>query len=599
MKRVCNAIVCAFLTCLLLMSGCGAKNDLAFEGMAVECKKSDVLFFGRSVHFRISGSVKNETKDSLGVDSMPKLSEDKEGGKVFEPRLSRDELPPNETCEITYEGDLYVSGSDVSHASFSSELSTSGLDEIEESFDSSVDEMAAEFAEEDAEAEAKKKETEKRRQEEQEAKQKQRDEVEGSKGKTAKEAAEAAKEAGYSASFMDAEGVDVTSKVEDATGNSKIIEAEVMSVEIRDTLFLGTSVEFKLDYVDPEAKAEREAEEKRKAEEEKARKDVENAVGKTAGEVMKAAKTAGYNATFLDSESSDVTSKLEEPDKNSEVINTKVKDVKIDEQWNGDIDVRFTLDYVDKEAKKQREAAEKKRKEDEKARKDEKRKNGDVDSGLYEEDFKELETHEGESVAEVIDVINAFGCYDFDFLVPGDRKPKSAGYATKYTSALNRLSVLSIEKGRQPGSSTRDKRPSFTLKLNDMFTIMPEDDQTLLEALTTPEPSDELIERFNEKFTGVMIEFDGCVVDATKASGIGYYDYEIRYGRFDEQGAGSARMAMKHVDNLGTGSKHKRVTPEGQDAIGGTYHFVCEVKSYYNDSRYIGLDKQFATSKSF
>lgn len=120
---------------------------------------------------------------------------------------------------------------------------------------------------------------------------------------------------------------------------------------------------------DAEKEAEKKSAELKEEQEQaavaQAKKSIEECVGKTADEGLKAAKDANYDATFKDSYGVDVTSSVEDAENSFDIHKAKITAVEID-NFLGDY-ATFTLEYEDPEAKKARE--EKAAKEAEEAKK--------------------------------------------------------------------------------------------------------------------------------------------------------------------------------------------------------------------------------------
>ena len=395
--------------------------------------------------------------------------------------------------------------------------------------------------------------------------------INGCKGKTAEEALSTARELDYKAKFVDTADVDVTGRVEDENAGD-VRKAKVGSVELKGGfLFFRPSVTFKIEYTDEDAASKRKAESDR-------REALEGCVGKTASEAYGLAKESGYVYRFIDLRDRDIADHLKDGSGGEAVNNAPVKNVKFEEGWLFLPEtVVFTVDCVDMKAKMK----------------------GPLSDEEWTEDSKAIEACAGKSAAEAIAVAESLG-YQYDFSVPsvGRDRLVSIGPDSKYLCALRRIPVTEVENkvDRKEPSKTGSY---ITFYIHEELIIRPEDDETLLQGLSDPDPSDELIEAFNEKFEDAVIEFDGCVIDATKcASSYGYYDYEIRFGDYGSD-AGSARMNFKDADNLGSTGRFQltRSTPVGQDAIGGNYHFTCKVRGYWRDTREIGLDKQYATRR--
>ncbi len=272
----------AAIFCVCLLAACGTNSnepveetsDLVFSDVKVECSNRDGFFGGRYANFTVTGSVTNKSGSPVNEDNMPKLITAGDGGEEIKADLSQDKLLDGETCDISYEHEFDITHDALPTLSFSCKLSTEGLEDAEKELNSGLGEVADGYASKDAEREAEKKAAEEKEQQEKEAAEQAKKAIEDCKGKTADEGLKAAKDANYSASFEDKDGVDVTDDVEDASNKSDVHKAKITEVEV--TNFLGDYVTFTLDYEDPEAKKAREEEAKAKEEAEaKAKEEAE------------------------------------------------------------------------------------------------------------------------------------------------------------------------------------------------------------------------------------------------------------------------------------------------------------------------------------
>ena len=259
----------AILICTTLLIGCGSKKeevktaDLVFSDVKVECSNRDGFFGGRYASFTLKGSVTNKSGNPVNEDNMPKLVTGEDDGEEIRADLSQDKLLDGETCDITYEHEFDITHDSLPTITFSCKLSTEGLEDAEKEINSGLGEIADSYASKDAEEEAERKAAEEKEQKEKEAAEQAKKSIEDCKGKTADEGLKAAKDANYTATFEDKDGVDVTEDVENANNKSKAHKAKITNVEITDFL---DDVTFTLDYEDPEAKKAREEEEAREAE---------------------------------------------------------------------------------------------------------------------------------------------------------------------------------------------------------------------------------------------------------------------------------------------------------------------------------------------
>lgn len=273
------ALCTTAIVCVCLLAACGSNSsepveetsDLVFSDLKVECSNRDGFFGGRYANFTVTGSVTNKSGNPVNEDNMPKLVSDGDDGEEIKADLSQDKLLDGETCDISYEHEFDITHDALPTLSFSCKLSTEGLEDAEKELNSGLGEVAEGYASKDAEKEAEKKAAEEKEQQEKEAAEQAKKTVEGCKGKTAEEGLKAAKDANYSASFEDKDGVDVTSDVENADSKSDVRKAKITEVEI--TSFLGDYVTFTLDYEDPEAKKAREEEAAKEAEEAKKKEE--------------------------------------------------------------------------------------------------------------------------------------------------------------------------------------------------------------------------------------------------------------------------------------------------------------------------------------
>lgn len=276
LKRMLVMLV-AVTICATMLTCCGSKkdeptkaekaSDLAFSDVKVECNSRDGFFGGRYAHFRVSASVKNESENPVNEDNMPELLSD-DGKTEIKPDLSQDKLLHGETCNISYEHEFDVKHDSLPKLSFSCKLSYNGLEDAEKEIDEGLKKVLNDYADEDTKKEKEKEAAEAKKEEAKKS-------VEACKGKTADEGLKAADVAGYSAKFKESKGVEVTSKVKDSSNKSDVHVAKITEVKLGES-FGQTSVEFTLDYIDPDAQKEREAKETKEAaeKEQKAQEDV-------------------------------------------------------------------------------------------------------------------------------------------------------------------------------------------------------------------------------------------------------------------------------------------------------------------------------------
>jgi hypothetical protein len=186
-----------------------------------------------------------------GAAHTPKIVAETEGYGEARANLSKERLFSWDTCDISYEGELEVKNHALPKVSFSSKLVTEGLGVVEAQLNAGLAQIAKEYADVDA---AMKADDERRAAEakaKQEAFEQAKKSLEDCKGKTADEGLDAAKSAGYSATFKDKSGADVTSDVEDSGNESDVHGAAIASVETLN--LLGNYVAFTLDYAAPKA----------------------------------------------------------------------------------------------------------------------------------------------------------------------------------------------------------------------------------------------------------------------------------------------------------------------------------------------------------
>ena len=242
--------------------GIGQKpSDLVFSDVKVECSGREGVLGGRYAAYKVTGLVTNNTKRPLFADSMPVVVADVAGSVDVRASLSQFKLASGETCSISYEGELAVKDDEIPNVSFSCRLTTEGLRLAKADLNVGLAQVVKEFAEKDAAERAaienKIAEIAAEATEKQEAAEQAKKSLEACEGKTADEGLQAAKDAGYSATFKDKAGADVTSAVEDSNGESDVRKATIASV---DTLsFLGNYVAFTLDYTAPDTEKESEA----------------------------------------------------------------------------------------------------------------------------------------------------------------------------------------------------------------------------------------------------------------------------------------------------------------------------------------------------
>lgn len=269
----------AVVTCVTLLSSCGSKKeeepsfDLTFSDTKVECNKREGFFGDRHANFKLTASVKNTSENPVNEDNMPILSTE-DGKAEVKPDLSQDKLLPGETCNIAYEQECDVKSDGMPTLSFSCKLSTIGLEDAEVEINEGLKGIADKYASDDAKKEEEREADKKKKEQARKA-------VEDSKGKTADEGLKAAETAGYSAYFKDSANVDVTPKVKDSSNGSDVHSAKISSVKVED-YWLFVSAEFVLDYTDPDAKKERDAEEKEK----RLREELMSFKGKTLQEAV-------------------------------------------------------------------------------------------------------------------------------------------------------------------------------------------------------------------------------------------------------------------------------------------------------------------------
>lgn len=231
------------------------KAELVFSDVEVECTNRDGLFGGRYANFKVSGSVKNASENPVNEDNMPKLVSKDDEDIEFKADLTQDKLLPGETCDVTYSEEFDVKHDELPALSFSGKLSFVGLDDAEKELNDGLKKVVDKYAAQDAEKDAKKEKEKKAEAKSKKKQKKDKKALKACKGKTAAEAWKVAKKTDYKPSFKDSYDVDVTDGVKEGAEPSS---AKVTKVEVKDAGFLSSSkVTFKLDYVDPAAKEER------------------------------------------------------------------------------------------------------------------------------------------------------------------------------------------------------------------------------------------------------------------------------------------------------------------------------------------------------
>ena len=259
----------AILICTALLVGCGAKKeevktaDLVFSDVKVECSNRDGFFGGRYASFTLKGSVTNKSGNPVNEDNMPKIVAGGDDGEEIRADLSQEKLLDGETCDISYVYEFDITDDPLPTLSFSCKLSVEGLEDAEKELNSGLGKIADSYADKDAKEEAERKAAEEKEQKEKEAAEKAMKAVVACMGKTADEGLKAAKAAGYTATFEDKGGVDVTDDVENANNKSDVHKAKITNVEI---ISLLDDVTFTLDFEDPETKKAREEEAAEEAE---------------------------------------------------------------------------------------------------------------------------------------------------------------------------------------------------------------------------------------------------------------------------------------------------------------------------------------------
>lgn len=263
-KRIIALVLCA----LFVVGGIEVfidrgKTDLVFSDVKVECSNRDGLSGDRYAKFTLSGTVTRQTWRTAREEDMPRLVTGEEGYEEILPRLTDEQLSRGESCSFIYEHEFDITDNALSTLSYTCDRSTEGFDEALEKVNSGLKGVVDEYARKDAEKRAAEEEAERKAAEEEANKRA----VEGCKGKTTDEGMKIAKDAGYTVTFVDNAGADVTKEVEDSTDGSEARASTIKIVEIVSSE--RKEVTFTLDFEGAETKKAREEEEaKRKAEEE-------------------------------------------------------------------------------------------------------------------------------------------------------------------------------------------------------------------------------------------------------------------------------------------------------------------------------------------
>ena len=359
---LCVAFV-AFIICVGLENTAvanEAKQALEFSDITVKTSSHTGFFVGRYASFEVSGWLTNSTGKPVNADNLPSLMWEDNEAKA---KMSQEKLLADETCKVSFKGDLYLEDGKFPTVAFAGPVTFSGLEAAESQLNEEFQSIAKEFADKDKAV--------------QEEAEKQEQEIAAEKaallelkGKTAIEALEFAKTTTYDPYFNDAYGVGVTEDVRSAGKDDEIAKALVTEVEPSDALWIfGATVTFKLDYTDPTAAKERsdKAEAKAKVEADKAA--LQDCKGKTALEALEVAKGTDYEPHFRDSYDVLVTSDVQGAAPDSEIAKALVTDVRTsDAVWFFGASVTFNLEYTDPVAAKEREevaAAEKAAQEEE------------------------------------------------------------------------------------------------------------------------------------------------------------------------------------------------------------------------------------------
>ncbi|MBR2683287.1 MAG: hypothetical protein IKE22_08490, partial [Atopobiaceae bacterium] len=256
------SIICttcfAILICIGVSSNAQAKQSskaLEFTDINVKTSSQTGFFVGHYASIEVSGWVTNKTGKPINADNMPSLVC---GDEELPAKMSQEKLLADESCKVSFKGDVYLEDGKFPPVSFKGQEQFIGLETTGSQLDKELQKIAEEFSAEDA---AREEERQKREQEEAAKKAKVEEEKASlleCEGKTALEAFDLAKTTSYEPYFEDAYGVGVTEDVRSANKDDEIAQALVTEVEPSDALWIfGATVTFKLDYTDPAAAKER------------------------------------------------------------------------------------------------------------------------------------------------------------------------------------------------------------------------------------------------------------------------------------------------------------------------------------------------------
>lgn len=448
-----------------------SKKVLQFSKVTVKTSSFTGFFGGRYASIEIKGSITNNTGKPINADNLPSLVWN--NGEVSV-KMTQEKLLADETCNMTCEADISLSGNAAPEMEFSGPVDFAGLDDAEKQLAEQLQAIVDEFAAEDAAKEQ-------ARAEAAAIKEQARADLKACEGKTAAEAYEIASQTEYEPKFYDSFEVNVTESVK-ASDDSAACEAPVTKVSVSDGgWFSNACVTFTLDYIDPKAKAERDQVAADEAAKEQAKASLEECVGKTAAEAYEVASRSPYSADFFDSVEERVTDKVVEQG-DSEAREALVTEVYVsDGFWFVDPYVNFTLDYIDPVAKAERDA---------KAAGEAAKKQAEAD----------LESCVGKSAAEAVSAASKMGA-TFQ-LVDSKGNDFTEGVKKQwYQSALNKVKVVEIKEQRNG---------EVTITVDGPVAMTPEGNEELRDLLLLKDDFDPSIAVFADSYKGACIEFDGC-----------------------------------------------------------------------------------------
>lgn len=545
--------------CLALILGCGGSKEaerqakvLSFSNMTVKTDTRTGFFGGRYASFEVNGSVTNNTDNPVNKDNIPAVVWDGDNAEKVKADITQDKLLPGETCDVSWKKELSIKGSSIPELSFSGSFEFTGLDEVTADLNNQLQEIAGKYAADDAEKEEAKRAEE---QEKADAAKKTEDAkaaLTECKGKTAYEALAAAQSTDFEPRFEDSYEVDVTDDVKQASKDSELGSALVTDVQIEDeSFFWDASVTFKLDYVDPAAKKERDDKAAADAAKKKADEEVKVCKGKTADEALALAEKSSYTPSFRDSYDVNVTDDVKDSTNGSAVHDAPVVAVQTDEGgWFFGPSVTFVLDYVDPEAEAQRqkEAAEK---------------------AAKEQAAKDLENCVGKTASYARKNAREAG-FSYQFLDPKGNDITSDADDKLYLGARKRAKVTKVEVG--PGDT-------FTFSLDKPLAMARKDNADLQKLLTLGDNFNPYVAEFASNYRGKRIEFNGCFsfVDAYETSNGVTYTILVEAMDFDPNKAIGPTFQFRDM----TASQLNWV-PKVPDAIetGQNVHVIAELGQF-------------------